>query len=102
MPLIQSIEDNALSLNTELYKQITPMEKVQLARHPSRPTTLDYIKLMITDFVQLHGDRRFKDDEAIVGGIGFEGVPVTVIGHQKGRDTKDNILRHFGMPHQRV
>ncbi len=100
MPLIQRLEDNAMSLNSELYRKITPLERVQLARHPNRPTTMDYIKHLITDFVQLHGDRRFKEDAAIIAGVGFfEGIPVTVIGHQKGRDTKDNILRHFGMPH---
>ncbi|MBP7553476.1 MAG: acetyl-CoA carboxylase carboxyltransferase subunit alpha [Spirochaetes bacterium] len=99
-PLISSLEQSALSLKTELYRKITPIERVQLARHPARPTTLDYIKFLIKDFVQLHGDRRFMDDSAIVSGIGFfEGMPVTVIGHQKGRDTKDNIKRHFGMPH---
>ncbi len=100
LPIIQKLEDNAMSLKTELYRKVTPIERVQLARHPNRPTTLDYIKYLITDFVQLHGDRRFKEDAAIVAGVGyFEGIPVTVIGHQKGRDTKDNILRHFGMPH---
>lgn len=100
IPLIKKLEDNAMSLNTELYRKVTPLERVQLARHPNRPTTMDYIKHLITDFVQLHGDRRFKEDAAIIGGVGFfEGIPVTVIGHQKGRDTKDNILRHFGMPH---
>ncbi|HOV13145.1 MAG TPA: acetyl-CoA carboxylase carboxyltransferase subunit alpha, partial [Spirochaetota bacterium] len=85
---------------TELYRKITPIERVQLARHPGRPTTLDYIKYLIKDFIQLHGDRRYMDDAAIVCGVGFfEQIPVTVIGHQKGRDTKDNIKRHFGMPH---
>jgi acetyl-CoA carboxylase carboxyl transferase subunit alpha len=87
-------------LKVELYRKITPAERIQLARHPNRPTTLDYINYLITDFVQLHGDRRFSDDHAMVGGIGmFEGIPVTVIGTQKGKDTKDNIKRHFGMPH---
>ncbi|HPO51046.1 MAG TPA: carboxyl transferase domain-containing protein, partial [Spirochaetota bacterium] len=99
-PLIKQLEDSALSLKTELYRKITPIERVQLARHPGRPTTLDYIKYLIKDFVQLHGDRRYMDDAAIVCGVGiFEQTPVTVIGHQKGRDTKDNIKRHFGMPH---
>lgn len=100
LPLIQKLEENALSLKSELYRKITPIERVQLARHPKRLTTLDYIKYLVDDFVQLHGDRRYMDDQAIVGGVGlFEGIPVTVIGHQKGRDTKDNIKRHFGMPH---
>jgi acetyl-CoA carboxylase carboxyl transferase subunit alpha len=76
------------------------MERVQFARHPNRPTTLDYIKYLIKDFIQLHGDRRFMDDNAIIGGIGlFEGMPVTVIGSQKGRGTKDNIKRNFGSAH---
>ncbi len=100
LPIINQLEESALSLKTELYRKITPIERVQLARNPNRPTTLDYIKYLIKDFVQFHGDRRFMDDEAIVGGVGFfEKIPVTVIGHQKGRDVKDNIKRHFGMPH---
>jgi acetyl-CoA carboxylase carboxyl transferase subunit alpha len=100
LPIIKQLEDNASTLKVELYRKITPAERIQLARHPNRPTTLDYINYLITDFVQLHGDRRFSDDHAMVGGIGmFEGIPVTVIGTQKGKDTKDNIKRHFGMPH---
>lgn len=100
LPIIKQMEDNASTLKVELYRKITPGERIQLARHPNRPTTLDYINYLITDFVQLHGDRRFADDYAMVGGIGmFEGIPVTVIGTQKGKDTKDNIKRHFGMPH---
>ena len=100
LPIINQLEESALSLKTERYRKITPIERVQLARNPNRPTTLDYIKYLIKDFVQFHGDRRFMDDEAIVGGVGFfEKIPVTVIGHQKGRDVKDNIKRHFGMPH---
>jgi acetyl-CoA carboxylase carboxyl transferase subunit alpha len=100
LPIIKQLEDNASTLKVELYRKITPAERIQLARHPNRPTTLDYINYLITDFVQLHGDRRFSDDRAMVGGIGmFEGIPVTVIGTQKGKDTKDNIKRHFGMPH---
>ncbi|MCH5150808.1 MAG: acetyl-CoA carboxylase carboxyltransferase subunit alpha, partial [Spirochaetales bacterium] len=100
LPIIKQLEDNASTLKMELYRKITPGERIQLARHHDRPTTLDYIHYLITDFVQLHGDRRFADDQAMVGGIGmFEGIPVTVIGTQKGKDTKDNIKRHFGMPH---
>ena len=73
---------------------------VRLARHIKRPTTLDYIKLIITDFLELHGDRRFSDDLAIVGGIGFlADIPVTIIGHQKGRNVKENVKRYFGMAH---
>lgn len=98
--LIKELEDNATKLKTELYRELSPIERVQLARHPNRPTTLDYIKYLIKDFIQFHGDRRYMDDYAIIGGIGmFEGFPVTVIGHQKGRSTKDNIKRHFGSSH---
>jgi acetyl-CoA carboxylase carboxyl transferase subunit alpha len=77
-----------------------PIEVVKLARHTERPTTRDFIKLMIRDFLELHGDRRFADDQAIIGGIGFlSRIPVTIIGHQKGRNVKENIKRHFGMAH---
>ncbi|MCU0822590.1 MAG: acetyl-CoA carboxylase carboxyltransferase subunit alpha [Spirochaetes bacterium] len=100
LPLLTQLEQDAVSLRSELYKKVTPIERVQLARHPSRPTTLDYIKYLCTDFIQFHGDRFYLDDAAIVGGIGlFEGIPVTVIGHQKGRDTKENIRRYFGCAH---
>jgi acetyl-CoA carboxylase carboxyl transferase subunit alpha len=76
------------------------LDVVKLARHIKRPTTLDYIKYMLTDFLELHGDRRYSDDLAMVGGIGFlEDIPVTVIGHQKGRDVKENVKRNFGMAH---
>lgn len=99
-PIISELQDNTEKFKSELYRTMTPIERVQLARHPKRPTTLDYIKYLLKDFIQLHGDRRFMDDQAIVGGVGFfEGIPVTVIGHQKGRNTKDNIKRHFGMAH---
>ncbi|HHT96416.1 MAG TPA: acetyl-CoA carboxylase carboxyltransferase subunit alpha [Clostridiales bacterium] len=78
----------------------TPWNKVQIARSPLRPTGLDYIENLFDDFIELHGDRRFSDDKAIVGGIAsFKGIPVTVIAQQKGRNTKDNILRNFSMPH---
>lgn len=77
-----------------------PWDRVQIARHPNRPTTLDYISLLFTDFFECHGDRNFGDDEAIVAGIAkFQGLPVTIIGHQRGKDTKENIRRNFGMPH---
>lgn len=78
--------------------QVKAIDVVRLARHTKRPTTLDYIKFMLTDFLELHGDRRFSDDPAIVGGIGFlDGIAVTFIGHQKGRNVKDNVKRNFGM-----
>src|SRR5215207_8604857 len=78
--------------------EVTAWQRVQLARHPQRPHTLDYLQLAFTDFVELHGDRLFADDAAIVGGLAaLDGRTVMVIGHQKGRDTKDNVLRRFGM-----
>jgi acetyl-CoA carboxylase carboxyl transferase subunit alpha len=79
---------------------LTAWDRVQLARHPKRPHTIDYINNLFTDFVELHGDRRFADDKAIIAGFAnFEGKPVCVIGHEKGRDTKEKIERNFGMPH---
>ncbi len=81
-------------------ENLSPWERVQLARHPKRPHTIDYIQNIFTDFVELHGDRRFGDDKAIIAGFAFfEGKPVAVIGHEKGRDTKEKIERNFGMPH---
>lgn len=81
-------------------QQLSAWEKVQLARHPKRPHTSDYINAIFTDFVELHGDRRFGDDKAIIAGFAFfEGIPVAVIGHEKGKDTKEKIERNFGMPH---
>ncbi|WP_461363448.1 acetyl-CoA carboxylase carboxyltransferase subunit alpha [Candidatus Darwinibacter acetoxidans] len=97
---IESLERKASALRREIYENLTPFQRVLMARHPKRPTTLDYIGLLFDDFVELHGDRTYRDDGAIVGGIAlFEGQPVTVIGPQKGRDTKENIARNFGLPH---
>ncbi|MCQ6273425.1 acetyl-CoA carboxylase carboxyl transferase subunit alpha [Bacillus sp. V3B] len=97
---IEKLESRLIKLEKEVYENIKPWDRVQIARHPNRPTTLDYISLLFTDFFECHGDRSFGDDEAIVGGIAkFQGVPVTVIGHQRGKDTKENIRRNFGMPH---
>ncbi|HZG83585.1 acetyl-CoA carboxylase carboxyltransferase subunit alpha [Paenibacillus sp.] len=97
---IARLEERYAKLEAELYADITPAQRMQLARHAQRPTTLDYIQHMFTDFIEFHGDRLFGDDLAIVGGIAkLNGVPVTVVGHQKGKDTKDNIARNFGMPH---
>jgi acetyl-CoA carboxylase carboxyl transferase subunit alpha len=88
------------ALREEGYRNLTPLERVQLARHPKRPYTLDYIDRVFSDFVELHGDRSFRDDEAIVSGWArLDGRSVMVIGHQKGRDMKDNLRRNFGMPH---
>lgn len=88
------------NLEEEIYENMEPWDRVQVARHPERPTTLDYIDILFEDFMQLHGDRAYGDDAAIVGGIAsFEKTPVTIIGHQRGRDTKENVKRNFGMPH---
>ncbi|HEV8148596.1 MAG TPA: acetyl-CoA carboxylase carboxyltransferase subunit alpha [Gemmatimonadales bacterium] len=88
------------SLRDEIYGNLTPMQRVSVARHPRRPYTLDYLHTIFTDFVELHGDRLFRDDLAIVGGWArLAGTSVMVIGHQKGRDTRENIKRNFGMPH---
>ncbi len=87
-------------LRDETYRNLTPIEQVQVARHPNRPYTLDYLERIFTDFVELHGDRAYRDDAAIVGGWArFDGDPVMVIGHQKGLDMKENLHRNFGMPH---
>ena len=87
-------------LKQETYKNLGPIEQVQVARHPRRPYTLDYIQRIFTDFLELHGDRAFRDDEAIVGGWArIDGQSVMVLGHQKGRDMKENLRRNFGMPH---
>ena len=87
-------------LKEETYRNLSPIEQVQVARHPQRPYTLDYVKMIFTDWVELHGDRAFRDDAAVVGGWArLDGRPVMLIGHQKGRDMKANLLRNFGMPH---
>lgn len=97
---IEKLELRLSKLEKDVYENIKPWDRVQIARHPNRPTTLDYISLLFTDFLECHGDRVFGDDEAIVGGIAkFHNLPVTVIGHQRGKDTKENIRRNFGMPH---
>ncbi|MGD6795558.1 acetyl-CoA carboxylase carboxyl transferase subunit alpha [Metabacillus indicus] len=97
---ISKLEGRLEKLEREIYTNLQPWDRVQIARHPNRPTTLDYIEKLFTNFFELHGDRYYGDDEAIVGGIAkFNGLPVTVIGHQRGKDTKENIRRNFGMPH---
>jgi len=97
---IKVLEEKCEKLKKEIYGNLTPWQKVQLARHPRRPYSLDYSHLLFTDFLELHGDRRFADDLAIVGGFAFfNGDPVVVIGQQKGRTTQENIERNFGMPH---
>lgn len=95
---VQSLEDKLAKVRANIYKRLTPQQKVMVARHPDRPYTMDYINNIFTDFVELHGDRLFKDDQAIVCGMAkLDGEPVMVMGHQKGRNTKENILRNFGM-----
>ncbi len=97
---IVTLENRLEKLEKDVYDRMKPWDRVQMARHPERPTTLDYIEELFTDFLELHGDRLYGDDEAIVSGIAkFEERPVTVIGHQRGKDTKENIKRNFGMPH---
>lgn len=87
-------------MRREVYKNLSPLQRVQVARSARRPFTLDYLRLAFTDFVELHGDRAFKDDASIVGGWArLDGETVMVIGHQRGRDTKENLHRNFGMPH---
>ncbi len=87
------------TMRTEIYGRLTPWQRALVARHPKRPYTLDYIGLMFSDFVEIHGDRKYADDPAIVAGFAsFKGTPVAVIGHQKGRDTKEKVHRNFGMP----
>lgn len=97
---IEKLEARLVKLENDVYGNIKPWDRVQIARHPNRPTTLDYIERLFTNFFECHGDRLYGDDEAIVAGIAkYEGIPVTVIGHQRGKDTKENIRRNFGMPH---
>ncbi|WP_078414020.1 acetyl-CoA carboxylase carboxyl transferase subunit alpha [Priestia abyssalis] len=97
---IEKLESRLERVEKDIYENLKPWDRVQIARHPERPTTLDYISHLFTDFFECHGDRYYGDDEAIVGGIAkYRGLSVTVIGHQRGKDTKENIKRNFGMPH---
>jgi acetyl-CoA carboxylase carboxyl transferase subunit alpha len=97
---VRLLEDKAVRLREESYRNLTAVERVQLARHPKRPFTLDYIDRTFSDFIELHGDRSYRDDEAIVcGWARLHGRSVMVMGHQKGRDMKENLRRNFGMPH---
>lgn len=97
---IAKLEEKSKRLAEDIYGNLTPWQRVQIARHSQRPTTLDYIGHIFNNFLEIHGDRLFGDDTAIVAGIAkLDDQPVTVIGHQKGKDTKDNIARNFGMPH---
>ncbi len=97
---IEPLEAKLEALRRDIYDRLTPIQKVQVARHPNRPYTNDYIQMLFTDFIELKGDRLFRDDPAIVGGWArFHGRPVVVIGQQKGRDAKENLLRMFGCAH---
>lgn len=97
---IEVLEQKLRKLQEDIYSNLTPWQRVRLARHPLRPHSLDYITLMSTDFLELHGDRSFADDKAVVGGFAkMEDRPVLLIGQQKGRDTKQKLLRNFGMMH---
>ncbi|AQS59736.1 acetyl-CoA carboxylase carboxyltransferase subunit alpha [Desulforamulus ferrireducens] len=97
---IALLEKKSRDMKEKIYNNLTPWQKVQIARHPSRPNTLDYIKALFTDFIELHGDRLYGDDPAIIGGLArYKGTPVTVLGHLKGHDTKENVQRNFGMAH---
>jgi acetyl-CoA carboxylase carboxyl transferase subunit alpha len=97
---LQGLQAKLESLRGEIYRSLTPLQRVMVARHPRRPYTLDYLSTIFTDFIELHGDRLYRDDPAIVGGWArLAGVSVMVVGHQKGRDTKENLKRNFGMPH---
>jgi acetyl-CoA carboxylase carboxyl transferase subunit alpha len=97
---IQALELKLDKLTQEIYSKLTRWQRVQLARHPRRPCALDFISLMTTDFVEMHGDRNFADDKAIVAGFAkMDGKPVMVVGQQKGKDTKQKLYRNFGMPH---
>jgi acetyl-CoA carboxylase carboxyl transferase subunit alpha len=95
---VKTLEEKVMALKKNIYENLTRWQRVQLARHPERPYTLDYIYMITENFIELHGDRLFKDDKAIVGGFAkIDDQKVMVIGHQKGRDTKSNLYRNFGM-----
>ena len=94
------LEKKADRMRKDIYTKLSRWQRVQLARHPRRPYTLDYVSMICEEFIELHGDRSYRDDPAIVGGLArMGGVPMVLVGHQKGRNTKENIHRNFGMPH---
>lgn len=96
---LERLESRTAQLARDVFSSLSPIQKVQLSRHPARPHTLDYVGYLFDDFVELHGDRRFKDDPSIVAGLAsFKGRSVMLVGHQKGRTTKENVRRNFGMP----
>jgi acetyl-CoA carboxylase carboxyl transferase subunit alpha len=97
---IARLERKVARLQEEVFSNLTPWQRAQIARHPGRPYSLDYIRLILTDFLELHGDRGYADDRAIVGGLArLDGLPLVVIGQQKGRDTKEKLMRNFAMAH---
>ena len=97
---VRNLERKVKDLRTDIFSKLTPWQKTLLARHPDRPYTLDYIPLIAEEFIELHGDRRFADDKAVVGGLALiKGNPIVLIGQQKGRGTKERIRRNFGQPH---
>ena len=99
-PEIRKLEEKLEKMKNEIYARLTIWQRVQIARHPDRPYTLDYIRMMTTDFVELHGDRQFADDFAIVAGFAqINGTQVMIVGHQKGRGTQENVMRNFGCAH---
>ena len=92
------LETLAARRREEIFKSLTPAQKIQVARHPQRPSTLDFVQMFCDDWIELHGDRNGGDDMALIGGIGsINNRPVLILGHQKGRDTKENVVRNFGM-----
>ncbi len=98
---LSTLQAKLARLKEDVFSHLSPIQRVQLARHPRRPYPLDFVERCFTDWVELHGDRAYGDDRAMIGGMArFDGMPVLVIGQQKGRDTKQNLQRNFGMPHQ--
>jgi acetyl-CoA carboxylase carboxyl transferase subunit alpha len=97
---LATLQAKLTRLKSDIFSHLSPMQRVQLARHPRRPYPLDFVERCFTDWLELHGDRSFADDRAMIGGMArFEGRPVMIVGQQKGRDTKENLRRNFGMPH---
>ena len=99
LPQIDKLKSKQVALTKKIYSKLTTWQKVQVARHPAMPHTLDFVERIFDEFEELHGDRQFADDALLVGGIAkLEGIPVMIIGHEKGRDTEEKIKRNFGMP----
>ena len=99
-PEIKKLEQKLQKMKSDIYNDLTPWQRVQIARHPKRPYTLDYIRIMTTDFLELHGDRLFADDFALIAGLAkINDEKILIMGHQKGRDTKENVMRNFGCAH---